>query len=555
MNYIDGQFVPIDGVKREESSSSSNAQQQTQRKNQKSAGGFYYINDSFVDVNGKDERNLDLDTSVSSSQDEYLKVKVAEEIKKHLSAFKKTQQERFATVESRITDVEARLKILEGATNNHSKHEVEEIRLELSSLQREFHSNKLNIQEPTNQDPCDGSDSNSKDTRQESKNLMENNPLYVDLIDKNKPGTPTLSDLYSRTEQLGQQLKLHGGLKSSNQARGSYGGKRGDRKVHVSPPPKPATPPFTNPRKVPDYNQEDNQSVKMSSGESYARAVLNDRIYNVAFNTGRAESASHLRPESASDRNRSRERANDVRIVSIANVKFNEPIEPTEFREVTPMNKHHNTRPISSRSLCNTDRTSADDDLKNHPEQQEIDILDGRGSNEKGGIQSGVWLLENDEWENVGDDDGKSGASTKSPSDHQYQRIINNALRPSSSNSLRFKIQLKGNQKKNSKQRYLVFPPKASARFEDFRQDLGQEMEVMSRLKSDRGIQERVYLTMDALNHVKSKDRGNITVTGDRQPNNHKFGEELPPNYPRPSSSQLNGITRKIVFPSDITQP
>ena len=94
--------------------------------------------------------------------------------------------------------------------------------------------------------------------------------------------------------------------------------------------------------------------------------------------------------------------------MSIANVKFNEPIEPEEYRKVAPVISRSLTlRPRSSETTRDKDNVSTD---KKQPEQHNINSNNNNNNNNNnndgGGnrnndstnyVQNSGWLLESDE--------------------------------------------------------------------------------------------------------------------------------------------------------------
>ena len=503
MNYIDGRFVPIAGSTKRNVPLNN----QLEAPHSKEVG---------LDQDG--QHDFTADATKGCAQEKPLEELVAKEVEKRIAVLERTQEERLASLEFMVTRLEARLEKIDDATGNPesvSKYELEDIRVELSSLQRELRLKNLNVQESADKETSDS---------------KANNLVYGELVENNRHGAPNLSNLYAKTEQLGKLVKSQVGVNVSNQGIGAPNVNRVDNEARVSPYPKPATPPFTNVRKALDNNDEGNQSDAMQTREAYLRASLNDRIYNHAFNAGRVGSASGSRPKSASDRYRSKEGVNDAKIVSIANVKFNEPIEPTEFREVTPAKKSSN----NARSV------SPEVSKGHHGQQRDGNIRNQDGSNENGGGHSNGWLLQNDR-----DQDVDMNGCNDSSSARQYHHIINNALRPSSSNSVRFKKQIKSKDKRNNKQRYLVFPPKtAAAKSED---------RVVNKQKYESGAQESLQSVVGVFKAVEGGHRGGNDRNFKLQPNYQDVGAECPPSYPKPSSKAITTTStgqRSIRFAS-----
>ena len=214
VNLMNDQFVPVEGRSKEESHIPSDD----------------YQDDTNVDVveaqaKAEIETETDAVTEIEAGRmgsergigdiDKSLEGLVASEIKMHLEAFERVQRERHSSIEARINALEQRLsnfesksEVQEGAVN---KYEFEDVRLELSSLQREFRSKAFNILEPMDH----SQDSSSGDNGVEIKNSMRarnKNPLYPELIEKNNHDAPTLSNLYMKTEQLGKKIKHQSGL-------------------------------------------------------------------------------------------------------------------------------------------------------------------------------------------------------------------------------------------------------------------------------------------------------------------------------------------------------
>ena len=240
-------------------------------------------------------------------------------------------------------------------------------------------------------------------------------------------------------------------------------------------------------------------------------------------------------------------------------MKFNEPIEPVECRKVAPVISRSLTlRPRSSETTRDEDNVSTD---KKQPEQYNINSNNNNNNNNNDGggnrnndstsyVQNSGWLLESDERDSYVESGSEVNAShmknsSDSSASHQYQRIINNALRPSpsGSNAVRFKKQIKGDLNNNNKQKYLIFPSKKSpTKSEDSNQGFSQpqEMRIVNKQQYDEQAQK------SSVEEIAMDKFSNYAVKNDYYGDSKDFSMRFPPNSPRPSSKYDNSASNVV---------